>query len=426
MRAALLLAALLLAPTVAFAQEAAGDEPSADEPSADSAPGDVPGTVWPLDGRRACPSLRACCVPGEDECTHPGMSRLMLGISGGAAFAAGAGTFLWVGDSLHSGDPQSAVLGVGLIGLGGSLVGMIADWMTPGSGGRVHDRPGRPTVRLTVSPGGTSTLDEAAPYGLGIRVDPTIALNARVSLQPHLGVSMGLGNSAHVAPVVGAVSSDQESAFPVVLRTWKMKVTAGAELAVRLPYPLAVKRPMYTGAVEVRWKPMWELRRRTLQPGAANVQIVEHNALYPVNLGLRWHVAPRQRFTFYAGPRIDWLSFSDPGDIELRRGKATMGTFYGEAWWQLDIPFSPLGRRKTSVNGRLNVGYIHSHLDGQRLDVGAIVGYFGPVELSFDLRIRKVNAPVAVQVTAGYRLATGGGPFVELGFVAPELGRKGT
>jgi len=416
----------LLAPIGVAADEAPAD----DAPPSDEAPDDadpVPPTTWPLDGRQACPSLRACCVPGEEVCTHPGLSRLLLGTFSGAGFASGAGMFLFVGDSLDSGDPQGALIGTSLIGIGGSILGLFADLLTPGNPGRVDDRPARPTVRLSLTPGGTATLDEAVPYGLGLRLDPTIRLGSVGSIQPHVGVSIPLGETAQVAPIGGNTAlPDQEAGFPVVLRSWRMRVSVGAELAIKLPYPLAVKRPLYAGAIEVRWKPQLEVRRRVLHPGAANAQVIEHAALYPVNLGLRWHVAPRQRFTFYVGPRVDWLAFSDPGSTTMRRGGATLGAFYGEAWWQLDIPFSPLGRRKTAVNGRLNVGYIHSNLDGQRFDLGAIVGYFGPVELSFDLRIRKVGTPVAVQLTGGYRLTTGGGPFLEVGLVTPDIGKAGS
>ncbi len=387
----------------------------------------LPPTVWPAEGRSACPSLKACCVSGEEECVHPGLSRLLLGVAGGVSFATGAGMFLFAGDSLNAGDPMAQLVGVGLVGTGGSILGMLADLVTPRPAVRVLDRPARPTVRLSLTPGGTTTMDEVSPYGLGLRMDPSIQLGRYLQVQPHVGVSLGLGNSRHVQPIPGGtLAPGQESGFAIALRTWRMRMSAGAELAWKLPYPLGVKRPLYAGRIEIRWKPWWELRRRVLQPGEATKQVVEHSAVYPVNLGFRWHVAPRQRITVIAGPRFDWISFSDPGSTELRRGRGIIGAFYGEAWWQLDVPFTPLEQRKTSVSGRLNVGYIHSNLDGQRLDVGAIVGYFGPLEMSFDLRIRKVGAPVAVQVTGGYRLATGGGPFVELGFVAPDLGKRGS
>ncbi len=406
-------------------RDAADDPGEGDTPPAAAPTPPLPSTAWPLDGRTACPSLRACCVAGEATCTHPGFSRLLLGGVGGGLAGVGVGMFLGVGDALDAGDPQGAIVGVGLIGLAGSVLGFLADLVTPGPAGAVRDRPGRPTLRISLSPGGSSTLDEQVPYGLGIRVDPFIALGPHVQLQPHVGASLNLGNRVVVDPRPQNVAprAGQQGGFPRALAANRLRASLGAELAVKLPYPLAVRRPLYTGAVEIRWRPTWELRRRTLHPGASNVQLVELSTLYPATVGLRWHVAPRQRFTFYFGPRIDWLSFSDPGSTRLRRGGASLGTFYGEAWWQLDVPFSPRGLRKTTVTGRLNVGYIHSTLDGQRLDVGAIVGYFGPVEVSVDLRMRRQGAPVAVQVTGGVRIATGGGPFVELGVVAPEIGK---
>lgn len=391
----------------------------AEEPAENKA--DVPPTTWPAQGREACPSLRACCVPGEEHCVHPGLSRALLGGIAGTSVVGGGAALLFLGDGLNAGDPQAVFGGLGVIGLSGALFGALADALTPGPAGTVHDRPSRPTVRVSLTPGGTRTLDEVSPYGLGLRVDPTLRFGV-VSLQPHLGVSFDLGPSSSVE-AVAAPTSGQESGFPVVLRDWRFRASVGAELAVRLPYPVGGK-PMYTGAAELRWAPRWELRRRTLHPGEANVQVIEHSALYPVNLGIRWHVAPRQRFTFYMGPRLDWISFSEPGSTDLRRGRFALGSFYGEAWWQLDIPFSPRGQRAALVSGRLNLGYIHSNLDGQRLDFGAVVGFFGPIEVSFDLRIRKRDSPVALQLTAGARVAKGGGPFLEVGFVAPDIGKR--
>ncbi len=87
-----------------------------------------------------------------------------------------------------------------------------------------------------------------------------------------------------------------------------------------------------------------------------------------------------------------------------------------------NLPFTPLGQRGHSVTGRLNIGYVHSNLDGPGLEVGVRIGFFGPVEVSFDLRIRRLGAPTALQLTAGYRIATGGGPTFALGLVTPTIG----
>lgn len=205
------------------------------------------------------------------------------------------------------------------------------------------------------------------------------------------------------------------------LTSHRSRISAGAELAIAIPYPTALPRPLYTGRVEIRWKPRFELRRRVLQPGTDSRQLVGHTALY-ASFGMRWHVSPRQRLTVYVGPRFDRLTFSDPGSLAPRLGPGAFGSLYAEARWQLDVPFTPLGRRAASVTGRLNIGYVHSTLDGPGLDLGPIIGFFGPVEVSFDLRVRRVGAPVALQLGAGYRIATGGGPTLALGLVTPAIG----
>ena len=97
------------------------------------------------------------------------------------------------------------------------------------------------------------------------------------------------------------------------------------------------------------------------------------------------------------------------------------GAFYAEAWYQLDLPMTPLGGGKASVAGRLNLGYVHSMLDGRSFELGPMVGFLGPLNLSFDLRIRQRGAAVAFQVTGGWWIGVGGGPYVELGLVTPDL-----
>jgi hypothetical protein len=54
-------------------------------------------------------------------------------------------------------------------------------------------------------------------------------------------------------------------------------------------------------------------------------------------------------------------------------------------------------------------------------DTGAVIGFFGPINVSWDFRFRRQGAPVAVQVSAGVWLSAGGGPYIEFGFVAPEV-----
>ena len=369
----------------------------------------------------ACPDKGACCVAEEDACWHPAAGRgLQALVTGSVALAGGAGLGS-LGDSMRVGDPLPQMIGVGAVGLIGNGLGAIAALISPGGEGAVADSPRRPTLSLRLSPGGGTTLDEQVPYGLSFSVDPRISLHERVAVSPHFGVSFQLGRSTQVDPRPQHVLplEAQESTFPEVLESWNFKLSAGGELGVLLPYPALVPSPLGSGALELRWFPRFEVRRREVTTGGGS-QAIQHVALYPLTLGLRWHASPRQRFTCYVGPRIDWQGYSESGSTELGLRTARLGPLYAEAWWELDIPLTPEGGRAAHLYGRLNLGYIHSNLDGKGLDAGSIVGYFGPVEVSFDLRIRKRGAKMALQITAGAQIASGGGPFVKIGWVAPS------
>jgi hypothetical protein len=401
--ATLLLSLLLAAPPLQ-AQEA---EP---EPQPDDAPD-------------SCPTLFDCCVPGEEPCWHPKAGRGMLALGSGAGLAGGIGGFLVLGDSLGSGDPFGGIAGAGFVGLVGAALGALVASATPRGETRVHDRPGRPTLTLSLDPGGERTFDERAPPSFGLSLDPTFVLHDAVVLQPHFGLSTGLGPTVEVDPRPQLQSGidGQDGGFPVVWRRHGLKVSAGAELTIKLPYPMPVKRPLATGRLEIRYRPRFELRRRTYQPGEPDERSVEHIALYPALFGLRWHVSPRQRFTVYMGPRLDLIGYSDVGGGGLGFGKAYAGAFHVEAWYHLDVPMTPLGRGATSVTGRFGFGYVHTMLDGNTFDLGPMVGFLGPLEASFDLRIRKRDAPVALQLGIGVRVGVGGGPFFEVGLVAPQV-----
>lgn len=379
------------------------------------------------DLRPDCPSLEPCCVPGEQPCHHPGAARGLLSAASGVGLGLGVTGFTVLGDSLGSGEPYGAVAGAGFIGLAGVGLGAIVGALSARGETAVPDRPGRATLRVGLTPGGTSNFDESVPWGLRVAFDPTLALHDAISLQPHLALSGGLGTVVDVdpRPQLQSEASGQEGTFAPVRRQRSLKFVGGAELTLRLPYPLPVNRPAHTGPVEIRWRPTVEVRRRTWEPGSDKAQAVEHVALLPGYFGLRWHVSPRQRFTFFAGPRVDWIGFTDPGDAAMRRGPPVQVAFAAEAWYQLDLPMTPAGGGATHVAGRLNLGYVHSRLDGRSLEFGPMVGFLGPLNVSFDLRVRKRGAPVALQVTGGWWIGVGGGPYVELGLVTPDIAPKG-
>lgn len=377
----------------------------------------------PEDEPPSCPDKGDCCVPDEEACWHPAAGRGLAALVTGSVAVTGGLLFGNLGDSMRIGDPLPQMIGVGAVGLIGSGLGAFAALVSPRGEGRVEDAPSRPSLTLGLSPGGGTTIDEKVPYGLSFSADPRIALHPRVGLSPHFGVSLPLGRATEVdpRPQFSEPLAGQDSTFPRVLETRRFKGSVGWELSFSLPYPAPVPRPLATGPVEIRWRPRFEFRFREVAAGGTT-QVIQHLALYPLTGGLRLHASPRQRFTFYVGPRIDWQGYSEAVHTEVSPGSARTGPLFAEAWWQLDIPLTPQGGGANHLAGRLNLGYIHSNLDGKGLDAGAIVGYFGPVEVSFDLRIRKRGSKMALQITAGAQVASGGGPFVKIGWIAPKGG----
>lgn len=348
---------------------------------------------------------------------------MLAGVAG--AFTVGGFLGFEAGDSLANRHPFAQMFGVGAVGLIGAGIGTILGLVSPRGEVKVVDRPGRPTFRLTITPGGSSVLGESAPYGLGIRTDPSITVTDVFSIQPSFGAAFALGRRTDVDPRPQHQDAgvDDTTSFGLAGTVDSMRVSAGAEMAWKLPYPApGLKKPAYAGQVDLRYRPEITVRRRVLHAGTEREQTIELISLNPMLFGARWYVSPRQRFTFYIGPRWNWITFTDPGSAEARRGPPQNGGLYAEGWYQVDVPFTPLQKTKTHVTGRLNIGYVHDKLRGQTFDTGAVIGFFGPLNVSWDFRFRRRDAPVAIQVSAGVWLTAGGGPYLELGFVAPEIG----
>lgn len=380
-----------------------------------------PSDGLPSAGAAPCPSRGRCCVPGETLCWHPGAGRLALGLAGGLGFGLGTAGFLWLGDSLGSGDPYGGLIGSGGVALVGVGLGALVASLAPRPERTVPDRPSRPTLRLRFSPGGATTFDERSPGVLGISLDPTMRAGDLLEIQPQAAASFGLGPSVDVdpRPQVQQDGSGEDGTFAPIQERRSLSFSAGAELALSLPYPARVGRPLHTGRLEIRWRPRVEIRRTARRIGGGSAQIVEQFSLLPALLGVRWHVSPRQRFTVLAGPCLDGISWGEKGSIA--HGRPFLGTFRVEAWYQLDVPLTPLSRGPWSVTGQFEIGYVHSMLDGQSVELGPIIGFLGPLEVAMHVRARRHDSPVALQVAAGVRLNRGGGPFVEIGLAAPDV-----
>ncbi len=349
----------------------------------------------------------------DPDCRRDGASRAVLGGVGTVVAGAGTWWFLVGGDSYRSGDPAGQAIGIGLVGLGGAMAGAFAD-LTSAGHDALDDRPARPTARLTLGLGGATALDERAPVSPGFGLDPTLRISDAVQIQPHLAVHPGLREvDVDPRPQADAAIEGRDTTFPVGRVLRRSRVALGAEATFRVRRASTVGSPRFS----FRWRPTVEVRTRTRFPGEPNVARNRHVALLPATVGFRWAVTPRQRFTAFVGPRLDWISASAPGTTELGEpGGPLWGSLYAEAFYQLDVPVR--GRiAGFDASSRVNVGYVHSNLDGESFDLGAIIGFLGPVETSVDLRLRRPGAQVAWQLTVGNTFARGGGPHVELGAV---------
>ena len=103
-----------------------------------------------------------------------------------------------------------------------------------------------------------------------------------------------------------------------------------------------------------------------------------------------------------------------------------MGPIYGEAWYDIDFPFTRRPRadgqqRRASVNGQLNAGYVHSRFDGHGLNVGPIVGFLGPVVVRWLTRVRPRGWPVAMQGGLAATIGNGVTVAVRAGVVLPNI-----
>lgn len=364
-------------------------------------------------------------------CTRSPVARTILGISGILIAGTGSALMLLVGDGLSAGDPGAMMMGVGAIAIGGATLGAVAGLR---NGDRIAppDRVRPSTIGLEGVAGDSPVLGEQAPGAVNLRVAPTWYFpngDGRLRLLGRVGGM--LGPRVDVDP-----RAEELEAFDDALseRSWSMDVAL--DLAVALPYPATYGKHAsrgahgslptrgYLGGWELRYKPSLSMRRERYQPaGGYEERRIERLMLLPLTVGGRWHLSSRQRFTFYAGPRFDYVSFA-LADAALERGPATVGSFYGEAWWDLDFPHLLRGPAATrySLRGQLTAGYVHTRFDGQGANLGTAIGFMGPYNFAWRMRLRKLERSTAFQFGVGAWVGNGVGTLLELGISLPGVG----
>ncbi|MBK6919540.1 MAG: hypothetical protein IPH07_19255 [Deltaproteobacteria bacterium] len=370
-----------------------------------------------------CDRVRAlCCEPGEPTCTRPGAARVLL-LSLGALAGATAATVLFVlGDRLAKGDPAVALVGTGAVAGAGALLGVLAG-RTIGDGPKLDDRVRRESLGIGLVTSSNSVQDERRPPTMSLRVAPTWWFrdgSSRMRLLGELGGWLGAERQVDPRPQLA-----QGGARPVTLEQRRLAMNLAIDLAVALPYP-AVRRSAHLGPAELRWRPEVAYRRDWLSLGDGAVTPVERTMLLPLLVGARWHLSPRQRFTFMAGPRFDIVSSAAPGARTLQRGRAQLAPLYAEAWYDLDVPFTERPRRdgrsrRAGVSGLVSLGYRHTRFDGRGINFGPVIGFLGAVHVDFTVRVRPVGSRYAFQGGVGAIVGNGVALTFNAGTVLPPL-----
>ena len=387
-----------------------------------------------------------CCNPGtgpltrEEEaagvepearpaCIRSRPARLLLLSLGALAGGISAAALFALGDRYGAGDPATFLVGAGALAGVGALTGMAARWI----GG---DRQGDPdrirpeTLGLEYAFGGPAVPDETRSHRMSFVFAPTLWFphdDGRIRLFGSVGGLLVPARDVDPRPQNDTAIPGQESTHPVVLTRQQLAVDLGIDMAVDLPYPvLSPQRSKWLGRSELRYRPTVHIRREVFEGGTDAERVVERTMLLPLTIGSRWHLSPRQRFTIYFGPRFDFVGFSEPGSDDVERGRPVIGPLYGEAWYDIDVPFTMHARRDGSprrarVNGMFSIGYVHSRFDGRGFNFGPVRGFLGPIHLSWHTRVRPVGWPVALQGSLGTWIGNGVGVFVRAGVVLPDL-----
>ena len=332
--------------------------------------------------------------------------------------ATGASLLLLGRERWAARDPAGALMGAGALGVGGVIAGAIA-------AATLGDFPGHPDRIRPAELEGRLTLDETAvsqerhpPTGM-VRWAPTYYFGDGSRVRLIGGAGGVLGQVEEVDP-----RPQQGGAYDVGLVERRIAVDLGLDLAVALPYPiLSPRRSHHLGPVELRYRPEVAIRRHIFQPGTDQARVLERTMLLPLTVGFRWHVSPRQRFTFYLGPRFDFIAYSDQVDDGLSRGRPVIGPVHGAAWYDIDVPFDllmPQRLRRVELNGMLRLGYVHSRFEGRGFNLGGAIGFAGPFQAEWTMRVRGRGAQYAAQAAVGAWVGNGVAPYISLGVVFPR------
>ena len=345
--------------------------------------------------------------PPQDRVVQDARNRKALRRAGAAGILVGGLWWLAWGDTFHVGDPASLLAGMGLVAAGGAVVGGSVDLLSDGGvplDQRIHSAP----VSLWAGPGGSSILGESAPPSMGLSLGPGLRLGEGAVLVVGGDLRSDLGRTVDVDP---RVQTSFDSALSHIGWGWD------------LDPELRLEPGLLSGGGEGHWqlrvRPWLRQRNHSLEYLDGSVRQVRRSSVTP-QLGLQWRLSGRQAFAAYVGPRWDWTSWSEGQERELLWPR--LGPIVGEA--RYDIHTESLGWTPGgwATRGRLRFSYVHDSFDGEGMDWGAAIGFFGPVVLRYDHMFVAPNRPLGIQTGLAWTMGQGGGIGLQVGL--QHMGRS--
>lgn len=357
----------------------------------------------PADGAAtAYPELSAIVAARR---TDDGFRRKWLRRAGASGLAAGALWWLYLGDSWDAGDPATLLGGLGLIAASGATIGGTVAGMDPDES-PLDWEASTPTLSLTPTLGGTAILGEERPYGLSLSASPRLRLGESATLVLAGGVTGDLGWALDLDP-------RPQGAFDPVLQSRTRGFDAAPELRVRVGENLQLRVRSQVQVLFDSYVYDDDSESRVRRVGWS-----------PVLAGASWAVSGRQRFWFVLGPRVDHLSWRAPQDPGWSTADAMLGPLVGEAAYELHLPDPSRMPGAWDFHRRVRLRYLHSRFAGDGFTTGAMISYFGPLEVRYDVRARRPDLGWAFQGALIATISDNGGVGVSLGVVPPRLERR--
>ena len=339
-----------------------------------------------------------------------GAARAALALAGTGAAALGA---LWFfeGGVPGAGDPGIALMGAGFTGLVGATAGAAIRASADGEGA-FADRVSAPLISAGLSTWGSPFLGESDPATGTLALQPRIWLSDHLRLSPATSIQGLLGRRLQV-------ETRPQGGLDPILATSGWGLDAAWELRW---YPGdGTDRTTGLNQLELITGPAVSLRLEHLdylQVGGRRA--LRRGQLVPLTLGARWNLSERQRYELVLGHRLDLLAWSDgvggPWSSELAPGPLFLIARYDV---QLPHPGPILGLDGRS---RLRLSYTTSRFDGVGIDIGPVIGYLGPLTLSWDAELQPPGAQLALWLGLSATVAEDSTLALTLGLVPRRRG----